>query len=378
MLASVLAIFAPGASAGVAEEGVTVSSPRSGATISDVVVIKAQVGSALARRTRVVQVWLGKKRVAVDGRAPYHFKVDTTKLEDGDYRFRVKAVLRKSRKGGASRSYSYSQLIKVIVANGRTKSGSKAPSKPEPPAPVPTQPSPLIPEILSGADGWTQIFGDEFSGTQLDRTKFNDQRDDWIKGGTAYSNLEDDFYMPANTTVSSGNLVQTIRKQRALDGSNYTTGMVNTNKRFSFKYGYVEARMRVPACDGCWPAFWMLPSQVGWPPEIDIFEFFDSDTDKHAYLSTHWGTQADHRYQSAWSSDRLLTDEWHTYGMLWNEIGVQSFIDGVAGPTFTGDAVPHEAMYLIIQQALGKGHNTPDGVSLLTDYVRVYQQQPAG
>ena len=98
--------------------------------------------------------------------------------------------------------------------------------------------------------------------------------------------------------------------------------------------------MRVPACDGCWPAFWMLPAQVGWPPEIDIFEFFDSDTDKHAYLSTHWGTQTDHRYQSAWSSDRLLTDDWHTYGMLWTETGVQSFIDGVAGPRFTRRGSP--------------------------------------
>ncbi|MGH2958952.1 MAG: glycoside hydrolase family 16 protein, partial [Solirubrobacterales bacterium] len=209
----------------------------------------------------------------------------------------------------------------------------------------------------------------------LHRTKFNDQRDDWLKGGVAYNNLEDNYYMPANTTVSGGNLVQTLRRERTIDGHNFTTGSVNTNKRFSFKYGYVEARIRVPACDGCWPAFWMLPSRVAWPPEIDIFEFFDSDTDKHAYLSTHWGSQTDHRSQSAWSSDRLLTDDWHTYGMLWTSTGVQSFIDGVAGPRFTGDAVPQEAMYLILQQTVGKGYNTPNAVSLLTDYVRVYQPQ---
>ena len=33
-----------------------------------------------------------------------------------------------------------------------------------------------------------------------------------------------------------------------------------------------------------------------------------------------------------------------------------------------------ESMYLILQQTVGKGYNTPDAVSLLTDYVRVYQQ----
>jgi beta-glucanase (GH16 family) len=186
--------------------------------------------------------------------------------------------------------------------------------------------------------------------------------------------MEGDWYMPANTTVSSGSLVQTIKKQ-PMNGAAYTTGMVNTNKKFSFQYGYVEARMNVPACDGCWPAFWTLPAAVGWPPEIDIYEFFDSDTDTHAYFSSHWkSTTADQEWTSVWSSSANLTNSWHTYGMMWNADGITPYIDGVAGPTLTGKAVPHEAMYLIIQMALGKNYNTPDGANLKTDYLRVYQQ----
>jgi beta-glucanase (GH16 family) len=375
VIASALAILTSEASAGVAGGGIGVTTPRSGATLTDTAVIKAKVGMGLKKRTKRVEVWLGSKRVATDSKAPFHFRVDTRELEDGKYNFRVKAVLRKSRQGGASRSYSFSQLIKVIIANSKKKSST--PKKPALPTPPPPAPPVLAPEILQITGGaWDMVFNDDFNGTQLDRTKFNDQRDDWIKGGTAYNNLEDNFYMPANTTVSGGNLVQTLKRERTIDGHNFTTGSVNTNKRFSFKYGYVEARVRVPACDGCWPAFWMLPAKVGWPPEIDIFEFFDSDTDKHAYLSTHMGTQTAVRSKTAWSSDRLLTDEWHTYGMLWTETGVQSFIDGVAGPRFTGDAVPQEAMYIIMQQTVGKGYNTPASVSLLTDYIRVYQARP--
>lgn len=373
-----LAILTSEASAGVAGGGIGVTTPRSGATLTDTAVIKAKVGKKLKKRTKRVEVWLGSKRVARDSKAPFHFRVDTRQLEDGNYRFRVKAVLRKSRQGGASRSYSLSRLIKVTIANSKKKASTpKAPKKSVLPTPPPPAPPVLAPEVLQITGGaWDMVFNDDFNGTQLDRTKFNDQRDDWIKGGTAYNNLEDNFYMPANTTVSGGNLVQTLKREPTIDGHNFTTGSVNTNKRFSFKYGYVEARVRVPSCDGCWPAFWMLPAQVGWPPEIDIFEFFDADTDKHAYFSAHWGPQATYKSQTAWSSDRLLTDEWHTYGMLWTDTGIQSYIDGVAGPRYTGDAVPHEAMYIIMQQTVGKGYNTPASVSLLTDYIRVYQAKP--
>ncbi|MBJ7354142.1 MAG: family 16 glycosylhydrolase [Thermoleophilaceae bacterium] len=383
VLVAAIGIFASSASAGIARNGIGVTSPRSGATLTDTAVIKARVGKAIARRTARVEVWVGSNRVATDWAAPYRFNVDTTQLEDGKYQFRVRAVLKKGHKGSTSRALTYSQLIAVYIANKKKTSAKKpttvkpvptAPTTVPPPPPAPTV-DPTIAQITSGQAGWHTVFADEFNGTQLDRTKFNDQRDDWLKGGWAYSNLEDDQYMPANTTVSGGNLVQTIRKERSPDGHNYTTGMVNTNKRFSFQYGYVEARMNVPACDGCWPAFWMLPNQQGWPPEIDIFEFFDSDTDTHAYFSSHWkSTTADQEWTSVWSSPANLTNNWHTYGMRWTSEGITPYVDGVAGPTLTGKAVPHEAMYLIIQQALGHGYNTPDGVQLKTDYLRVYQQ----
>lgn len=381
VLAAAVGIFATSASAGVSANGIGVTTPRSGATLTDTAEIKAKVGQRLASRTVRVEVWIGSKRVATDWAAPYNFKVDTTQLDDGKYQFRVRAVVRSSRQGSAARGISFSQLIKVYVANRKstsTKKPSKTTPSPTPSTPAPTPPAPTvapeIAQITGGAAGWRTVFADEFNGTQLDRTKFNDQRDDWIKGGSPYNGLEGDWYMPANTTVSGGSLVQTIKKQ-SMNGAAYTTGMVNTNKKFSFQYGYVESRMKVPACDGCWPAFWTLPSTVGWPPEIDIYEFFDSDTDTHAYFSSHWkSTTADQEWTSQWSSSANLTNEWHTYGMLWTADGIQPYIDGVAGPKLTGKAVPHEAMYLIIQMALGKNYNTPDGANLQTDYLRVYQQ----
>ncbi|MDR1182902.1 MAG: family 16 glycosylhydrolase, partial [Bacteroidales bacterium] len=38
-----------------------------------------------------------------------------------------------------------------------------------------------------------------------------------------------------------------------------TSGRVNTNGKFSFKYGKIEASIKLPkTANGLWPAFWLL------------------------------------------------------------------------------------------------------------------------
>ncbi|MFT4049436.1 MAG: family 16 glycosylhydrolase [Solirubrobacterales bacterium] len=367
---------------------IDVASPRDGATLSRTATFTPRLTKSLKKQTARVEVWVDSKRLAVDGKAPFRPRLDTTKLDDGAHTFSVRVIVRKGRKASVARAKTYSRTVSAVVSNaGRAKGGKggSSGSGTKTTTTTPTTPAqtadPTVASISNGSAGWNKIFDDEFDGTSLDGSKWNNQRDDWLKGGVAYNNLEDDYYMPSNTTVSGGSLVQTIRKEKTIDGHNYTTGMVNSNKRFAFTYGYVEARMKVPSCDGCWPAFWMLPSKTGWPPEIDIFEFFDSDTLKVPYFSSHWKVPtADQEYVTnpfgIWGSD--YTQQWHTYGMLWTPDSVQVFLDGVAGPKYTDKAVPHEDMYLIIQAALGKGYNTPDGANLQTDYVRVFQQPKAG
>jgi beta-glucanase (GH16 family) len=51
----------------------------------------------------------------------------------------------------------------------------------------------------------------------------------------------------------------------------YTSGWVETKSDFSLHYGYVEARIRFPAFDGCWPAFWTWNAEAE-REEIDMVE----------------------------------------------------------------------------------------------------------
>ena len=74
-------------------------------------------------------------------------------------------------------------------------------------------------------------------------------------------------------------LVIWIVMRRKLKSSQcrFTSARLLTRGRFSFTYGVVEARIKVPFGQGIWPAIWMLGEnfgEVGWTAcgEIDIME----------------------------------------------------------------------------------------------------------
>ncbi|MDR0426784.1 MAG: family 16 glycosylhydrolase [Clostridiales bacterium] len=121
---------------------------------------------------------------------------------------------------------------------------------------------------------YTLTFSDEFYGTALDTDKWDIQRGN----GSAYDlwkwgNEEEQSYKEENLEVSGGTLKITAQSERH-DGREYTSGRIRTYGKFSQTYGRFEARIRMPAVTGLWPAFWMLADANNWPytGEIDIME----------------------------------------------------------------------------------------------------------
>ena len=104
-------------------------------------------------------------------------------------------------------------------------------------------------------------------------------------GGTAERTLtaqEDEYYSDASVGVDPFRLHDGLLDITAALGPNrggkpYTSGLITTYRSFKQLYGYFEMRAKLPTGPGLWPAFWLLPADNSWPPEIDIFEVLGKD-----------------------------------------------------------------------------------------------------
>jgi hypothetical protein len=146
------------------------------------------------------------------------------------------------------------------------------------------------------------------------------------------------------------------------------------------KYGYFEARLKVLAGQGMWPAFWLL-GKVSAPGvnEIDIHEIL-GQTPSTVYMTVHWGADYNSGHKSdgsSWQGPDFSAD-YHVFGLEWNLDSIIWTIDGVERKRHTGDGVPQVEMYIILNLAIGgTWPGSPDSTTPFPglyqiDYVRAY------
>ena len=157
-------------------------------------------------------------------------------------------------------------LLSVIGALGLGACAPAAPAATATPAPT----------ALPALPGWRLVWQDEFDGAAIDRTNWT-----YDLGGGGWGNGEMQTYTdaPDNARVEAGRLIIAAQKTvNASGGAAFTSARLKTQGLRAFQYGRIEARLKVPAGKGLWPAFWMLGENfpvVGWPDcgEIDIMEY---------------------------------------------------------------------------------------------------------
>lgn len=219
-----------------------------------------------------------------------------------------------------------------------------------------------------------------------------------VEGGGGWGNHELEYYTAraANASLDGqGNLALTARRERY--GANgvtrdFTSARLQTLGSFSTSYGRVEARIKLPAGRGLWPAFWLLGSDigsVGWPGsgEIDVMENLGQDPftffgSLHGPTSTGapWGMTAAKR------SANSLADSFHVYGITWSPGRIDFTFDGSVYATRTPSSLnpgqrwvfDGKPFYLLLNLAVGgswpgsPAATTPFPASMLIDWVRVY------
>jgi serralysin len=155
----------------------------------------------------------------------------------------------------------------------------------------------------------------------------------------------------------------------------YTSGVLTTKASFSQTYGYFEMRAKMPDhADGAWPAFWLVPADGSWPPELDVMEGRGSDASQ-VYVTAHSQASGDHTAQGSNAAVTPTSDGFHTYGVLWTPTDLTWYVDGSEVFHSHTPADMNKPMYMIVDLAVGGMGGDPgdwNSTRMQVDYVHAY------
>lgn len=242
------------------------------------------------------------------------------------------------------------------------------------------------------------VWSDDFSGSAgraPDPNKWSYQT-----GGGGWGNHELETYTsrPTNAALDGHGHLKITARRETYTGSDgitraYTSARITTQYRFSFGYGAMAARIKVPAGRGLWPAFWALGNditQAGWPwcGEIDVMETQNSATT----LSTNVHGP-DLNKNVAWQHQTLvrgnqLAGGFHVYAATWTPDSITFALDGKPAGVVQRSALkpgqvwPFDGrFFLLLNLAVGgdgpgvsPNAQTPMPASMVVDWVRVWRQ----
>lgn len=189
--------------------------------------------------------------------------------------------------------------------------------------------TPTLPSVR-GESGWEPIveLSDEFEGDELDSTKWHDHNPAWLGRQPA-------FFSKRNVAVSGGKLHLMARAEQLDDlpagFHTFTTAAVKS--KVTVKYGYFEVKAR-PMKARISSGFWFYNETQNEWTEIDVFEICGAGpecTHTH-HMHVHvfrTPTEAKRGSSGAvWTAPFDLTEDYHVYGLAWDETSIRWYIDG--------------------------------------------------
>ncbi len=204
-------------------------------------------------------------------------------------------------------------------------------------------------------------------------------------GSGGWGNNELQYYTNRsdNVVVSNGTL-KIIAKKENFSGSAFTSARLLSQNKFSFKYGKVEARAKLPFGVGTWPAIWMLGNNIstaGWPAcgEIDIMEHRGSEQNK-IHSTLHYPNNSGGNGKTSSINIPNVSTEFQIYTCEWSATEIKFSVNNQVFFTFANNnSIPfNQNFFLILNVAMGGnfgGAVDPNFVSstMEIDYIRVYQ-----
>lgn len=262
----------------------------------------------------------------------------------------------------------------------------------------------FAPNIPSG----TLVWSDEFTNTTTANAEPNPSIWTYDTGGGGFGNNELENYCDyassvspcvtasPNVYVGTDGYLHIVAEQPSTGV--YTSARLKSQGLFSFQYGRLEFRAKVPEAQGFWPAAWLMGNNiatVNWPAcgEMDVMERVNAATTPDFNVGSVHGPGftgiplgTTYNFPSGQTAST-----WHTYGMIWKPGSVSYYVDDPSNiyATYTPsslNSLPNSAWpfdggqsnFLLINLAVGGNYpgaptaSTPFPSEMLIDYVRLY------
>ena len=196
-------------------------------------------------------------------------------------------------------------------------------------------------------DGMKLVWDDEFNGTgRPDETKWNFE--------TGFQrNHEDQWYQKDNAYLDGKGALVIEGRKETVQNPNYQPGSsdwkrnrqyaeytsASMQSKYTYKYGKVIVRAKIPMASGSWPAIWQVGNTWEWPlgGEIDILESYPSNGQPAIHANYCWGS--DRRWSGNWQSvvktlsyftdkDKDWVEKYHVWTLDWNKNTLKISVDG--------------------------------------------------
>jgi beta-glucanase (GH16 family) len=211
---------------------------------------------------------------------------------------------------------------------------------------------------------WDKTFEADFSGKPLGiqfettyswggRTNAGNKELELYVDGT-YTNKQGNRPGRSPFAVKGGELTITAETAdpTVFDGFAYTSGILTTHNHFTQIYGGFEMVAKIPAGQGLWPAFWLLPETSAPPTELDVMEIIGSRTNVLKCTVHDKSLPSTQSGLAVFAKDDL-SKAFHSYALRWTKTHLTWYLDEV--PVYQVPTPPdlNQPMYLLVNLAVG-------------------------